>query len=204
MENDLTDYGDYIDDIDAATKHLCWIYHDDTQRLAVAQPLLLSSLVRRLRCIVMTSKAMADQIRRELEEEDVNVARHLDTGQLTFIPPEEFLLTEGFFDLEAAMARLDNSLKQSIKDGWSGLMLISDASHLAGKINEDDWIKFELQMEYHCSTKPCIMLCMVDDRLATGSLVASLIKVHPVIGFGENLIKNPYFAGESNIQVYPS
>ncbi len=181
-------------DIIKKTKHLCWLYESEADRLAVVAPFVVAALARRRQCLLVVPESVREEIYLELSQGDVNVSRYAETGQIIHVEPEEMLFGGGAFDIDVVMHRLAEAFDATEAQGWEGLAVVTDASEMLERVGDDDWLALEFQADYVCSTRPCMMLCLYDQRRISAKLLASMIKAHPVIGLGSALAKNPFYA----------
>src|SRR4030067_3466476 len=77
------------------TKHLCWLYENDEDRLSVVAPFLVAALSRRKQCLLVVTKAVREGTFLDLIQGDVNVARYQEIEQMIHIEPEEVLFNGG-------------------------------------------------------------------------------------------------------------
>lgn len=179
------------------TKHLCWIYETDESRFLVVEPYLISCLAKRKRCVLSVPKAAAKLILDGLVKEDINVKRYQESGQLVIIDPKEMFFATDRLDVDVVMHGLNQNISDALAQGWQGLAVVSDASELLDKASEQDWLALEFRADFECYTKPCTLLCLYDARLASGTLLAAMIKAHPVIGLGQTLAHNPFYMAKT-------
>lgn len=176
------------------TKHLCWLYESDEDRLGVVEPFLVAALSRRKRCLLVVPAAVRDEIYTDLTQGDVNVKRYQDTEQMLHVEPQEMFFQGGPLDTDVVVRNMLAALAKAQADGWAGLAIVIDTSLVLGQAKDEDWLALEFRMDYECYAKPCTMLCLYDQRLASGKLLTSMIKVHPVIGLGNTLARNPFYS----------
>jgi len=176
------------------TKHLCWLYENDEDRLSVVAPFLVAALSRRKQCLLVVSKAVREKIFLDLVQGDVNVARYQEIEQMIHTEPEELFFNGGVFDIDVVMHRLSAAFDEAQAKGWEGLAVVTDPSEILNRVSDEDWLALEFRSDYECSTRPCMMLCLYDQRRVSATLLAAMIKVHPVIGLGNALARNPFYA----------
>jgi len=176
------------------TKHLCWLYENDEDRLGVVEPFLVAALSRRKQCMLVVPEPVKEAIYADLTAGDVNVKRYQDIEQLVHIEPEEVFFQGGSLDTDVVVHAVLTALAQAQAKGWEGLAIVTDASLVLGRARDEEWLALEFRMDYECYTKPCTMLCLYDQRLASGRLLTAMIKVHPVIGLGNVLARNPFYS----------
>lgn len=190
-------------DPEIRTNHFSWIYANDEQRFTVMIPLLVHGLTSLRLCVVSAPDEIKDEILDYLEKLDINTSKHLSSGQLKFVRPEDFLLHEGKFDKDLAVKRFIDVLKESKKNQWRGLLVVGDSSEVIKNIQDFEWIDFESRLNEICSANSCLLFCMIDDRQVSGSLITAIIKIHPAVGLGDNIVKNPFYVNIEGNPAYP-
>lgn len=176
------------------TKHLCWFYESDEDRLSVVEPFLVAALSRRKQCLLVVPDAVKEAIFLDLTQGDVNVRRYQEIEQMIHVEPEEFFLNGGILDIDIIMHRLSEAFGRAQAKGWEGLAIVTDPSEMLDRVKDEDWLALEFRADYECYTRPCMILCLYDQRRVSGRLLTAMIKVHPVIGLGSTLARNPFYA----------
>ena len=180
-------------------KHLCWFYATDEERVSVVGQFLTEALIRRKQCLLIVSDDVKDQIFAVLKESEHNVGRYLESEQIISVEPEEFFFGQVGFDIDVIIHRFGKALKDAGNKGWAGLALVCDPSQVLGRASDEDWLSLEFRADFECSTKSCTMLCLYDQRRISGELLASLIKVHPIIGLGKSIARNPFYITKTGL-----
>jgi len=175
------------------SKHLCWIYASEDDRLGIVEPFIIASLTRRKQCMLVVPEKVSDLILDKLKKRDLNIERYLNTGQIMTMDPEEYFFTAGELDIDAVAKKLKEALALARQKAWQGLAIVVDASELLGRAKDEDWLGLEFRADHECRTEPCVVLCLYDQHLISGAFLASMIKTHPVIGLGGSLARNPFY-----------
>ncbi len=180
-------------------KHLCWFYATDEERVSVVGQFLTEALIRRKQCLLIVSGDIKDQILAVLKESEHNVTRYLETEQIISVEPDEFYFGQAGFDIDVIIHRFGKALKAAGNQGWEGLTVVSDPSQVLSRASDGDWLSLEFRADFECSTKSCTMLCLYDQRLISGALLAGLIKAHPIIGLGKSIARNPFYITKTGL-----
>jgi hypothetical protein len=181
------------DGIITKTKHLCWIYQEQSELPLIIDPFLTVNLSAQKRCLLAVPESTWDAAVVAMEMAGVKIDAYVDRHQVLTQTPEEFFLTGGEFDIDFIVNRLERALADALAQGWRGLSVITDASPLLGRAQEADWAAYEFRINYICASRPCMMLCLYDAAGLSGTLMTTIIKSHPVVGMGENLALNPFY-----------
>lgn len=193
-----------VDSLDIKTKHFSWIYNTDNQRDSVSIPLIAHNLSNLKRCLVVVSDQHEDTIIEKLVAMDIDVEKHISSDQLKFMRPEKFLFVDGEIDENSVLERFQLVIDNAIDRGWRGILFVNDSSHLLGDVDISRWLSIESRLDQKCTENPCTLLCLFDDRQISGSLVAAVIKIHPAVGIGDDIVRNPFYVGPFTKQDYPA
>ena len=185
------------EDLIPNASHLCWVYDNDDDKVAVMKPFVLSHLVQRHRCLLVLPKETVDEIFESMREDDFNVGPYVKSGQLAAMEPKDLFFAGGPFDVDVILHRMRSAWEAAISDGWERLAVVSDPSALLDKADERDWLALEFRVDFECLTQPCSMLCVYDARQASGSFITKVIKAHPVVGLGRGLARNPFYGRQA-------
>lgn len=181
------------EELHADSHHLCWIYENDGDRARVVKPYLISHLARRNQCLLVVPKVVVDEIIESLRNDNFDVDHYLESGQLITMEPEALFFSGGPFDVDVIMHRMEEARRVAIAAGWHRLAAVVDASELLDRAEDHDWLAVEFRTDFECMAQPCSVLCLFDARKASGTFIASVIKVHPVIGLGRGFAHNPFY-----------
>ena len=126
------------EDLIPNTNHLCWVYDNDDDKVAVIKPFILSHLVQRHRCLLVLPREIVDEVFESMREDDLNVDSYVKTGQLVAMEPEDLFFAGGPFDVDVILHRVQSAWEAALSDGWERLATVSDPSTLLDKADERD------------------------------------------------------------------
>lgn len=185
-------------------KHLAWVYSDEPERMHVSVPFVKYALSQRGRCLIVGSTELNDRLKETLEASGVNVSAYTKKDELLFLSPADIGMVKGSFDPETLLHEVKRHIRIATNEGWQGLYLTADCSTLLGFIeDEDEWIQFEGLLEQQLFNDPVKVLCQYDSRATSGHVLATILKIHPVIGLGNSLGTNPFYADPSGTLAHP-
>ena len=193
-----------VDELQIGTSHFSWIYNTDRQRDTISIPMIAHALTNMKYCLVAVEETRRDVIIEKLVSLDIDVEKYISSDQLRFIKPESLLFLDGKIDKDAILERFQSAIDEAIKQEWRGMLAVNDASHLLQDVDIPLWLDIESHLDQKCADKQCTLLCLYDDRLVSGSLVTSIIKIHPAVGIGEDIVINPFYVGSFTKQDYPA
>jgi hypothetical protein len=114
--------------------HICPIYENATEQMAVAIPFLKEGLVRGERCLYIADDQTALQITQALEAASVVVAHEQARGALSILTKRETYLKSGDeFEPQAMIDFLRQAEVQAIADGFSGLRVLGEMTWALGR-----------------------------------------------------------------------
>ncbi len=180
------------------SNHLCWVYDNDDDQLAIMKPFVLSHLMERHKCLLVVPKEVAAGLYDALRKDDFNVERYIDSGQLSAVDPADLFFAGGPFDVDVILHRMQVAWTEAISEGWRRLAVVSDPSTVLEGADDRDWLALEFRTDFECLTQPCSMLCLYDAREASGAFITQIIKVHPVVGLGRGVARNPFYGPQAN------
>ncbi len=179
------------------SNHLSWIYENEADQIAVVKPYMLAHLAQRHQCLLVVPKKVASAVRDACRQDDIQIDRYEDSGQLIVVDPEDLFFADGPFDIDVILHRMQSAWTQAIAAGWERLAVAGDPSGLLDRAKERDWLDLEFRIDYECLTQPCSVLCIYDARQASGTFITQIIKAHPVVGLGRGLARNPFYGGQT-------
>jgi hypothetical protein len=139
--------------------HICPIYENATEQMAVAIPFLKEGLVRGERCLYIADDQTALQITQALEAASVDVAHEQARGALSILTKRETYLKSGDeFDPQAMIDFLRQAEVQAIADGFSGLRVLGEMTWVLGREgggasreSQENWLGRSLALPIGCS-----------------------------------------------------
>jgi len=111
-----------------AVRHQCMIYEGSSVRyLTGVAYLIAEKIMANMRCLYLTSPAMVAGLRSYLSAAKVNVAECVENGSLVLSSGQGHL-RNGLFDPDAMLALLEETVTQTLRDGYAGLFAVGDMS----------------------------------------------------------------------------
>ncbi len=104
----------------AAGDHVCSIYETEDEHRQVVRAFIRRALCLGERVLYVTDTHTPEAIIAALDGLREPVEAYLKRGQLVFLPSEVYL-TDGRFDPQAVIARLDEEAQRARAEGFSGL-----------------------------------------------------------------------------------
>ena len=174
-------------------EHLCPIYENAAERLAVVIPFIKLGLARRERRLFVANDRTTEEVIQALFEAGIDVASERGHGALRFLSKSEsFLLAAG-------------STRTSCSISWPGGE--ADARRrllrLAGRRRNDmgPWlepgcdrlIEFEARLSDFLVESRSVIVCLYDRRRFDPAVIHDILQLHPVVVLGDQVYLNPYY-----------
>src|SRR4030042_6378797 len=106
--------------------HLCLIYESQEEWRAAVVPFIAMGLKRGEKCIYIVDTSTADEIRKYLAEEGLDVALAEKSGQLSILHETEAYTREGSFDPDRMIALLISETEKAIAEGYPALRVTGE------------------------------------------------------------------------------
>jgi two-component system, chemotaxis family, sensor kinase Cph1 len=158
-----------------------------------AVPFVVFGLERGERCLYMAGEEQLPQIQGALECAGVDVEREVRRGALSIISVQAFYLPNGAFEPEKVIGGIEAEVATTLKQGFKGLRGVSDMSvtlQLPGVLKRV--LEYEQGLDRRFP-KRGLALCQYDEAGLSGTLLAELIFVHPIVIARGEAIRNPWY-----------
>ena len=113
-------------------EHLCPIYENAAERLAVVIPFVKHGLARRERCLFVASDRTTEEVIQALSAAGIDVASERGHGALRFLNKSESFLLGREFDPDVMFEFLRREERQALADGYSGLRVAGEMTWALG------------------------------------------------------------------------
>jgi PAS domain S-box-containing protein len=175
--------------------HLCLICDSREEWLAVVAPFISSGLTRREKCIHITYKTAADEIRNCLLSAGIDVALVEKSGQLLFLDQAEAYSREGIFDPDRIIALLIAEAGQAVSMGYPALRVtIEMTGILHGFPSPEKLLEFEAKLNQSLfSHYPCLAICRYDRRKYGPETIKGAMMTHSLLVKSGSICRNFYY-----------
>jgi hypothetical protein len=173
--------------------HICTIFENREQQMAVMIPFMAHGLAAGHRCVWVSPETAADEFRRALTRAGGDVPTLEASGQLLIIPDVDYYLHDGIFQPERTLALLATLCEDSLREGYTGMRATGDISWLATRpVDVDLWERYEHQFTERTRREPIVTVCQYDQRRFSGAFVVAALHTHPIVILGETVCQNPF------------
>jgi len=175
--------------------HLCLIYESQEEWRAAAVPFISIGLRRGEKCIYIVDTSTADEIRKYLSEEGVDVASAEKTGQLVVLHETEAYTREGSFDPDRMIALLISETAKAIAEGYPALRTTGEMTWvLRGHPGSEKLLEYEAKLNSDFFPKySCLAVCQYDRWRFDPEIIKGVIMTHPLLVRGNHIYRNFYY-----------
>jgi PAS domain S-box-containing protein len=175
--------------------HLCLIYESPEEWRAAAVPFIAVGLKRGEKCLYIADTSTADEIRKYLAEEGIDVASAEKSGQLSILNQAEAYTIEGSFDPDSMIALLVEETEKAIAEGYPALRVTGEMTWvLRDYPGSEKLLEYEAKLNrdffpYH----PCLAICQYDRWKFDPEVIKGVVMTHPLLVRGNHIYHNFYY-----------
>jgi anti-anti-sigma regulatory factor len=159
-------------------QHMCWIVDHSDDRVRGAVAWAEQGLAAGEQVVWVERAGNRGGFVAELERHGVAWRKPVGEGRLVVLQPQDALLVDGRFDVEARMALHAAFVRQALADGFPAVRMAAEAVPALGVIPDlDALLAYERGMEELTRTLPVSVMCFYD-RPALGERLAPFVPVH--------------------------
>jgi PAS domain S-box-containing protein len=175
--------------------HLCLIYESQEEWRAAVVPFIAMGLKRGEKCIYIVDTNTADEIRKYLGEEGVDVASAEKSGQLVVLHETEAYTREGSFDPDRMIALLIAETEKAITEGYPAVRVTGEMTWvLRGHLGSEKLLEYEAKLNRDFFPKyPCLSICQYDRWKFDPEIIKGVIMTHPLLVRGNHIYHNFYY-----------
>ncbi len=174
--------------------HLCSIYRNKEEQLAVAVPFIALGLKRGERCVYVFEETTQQEICRELDERNMHPGTYIKSGQLVFLSKAQSYLRDGYFSLARMIELFQNIHYETLSSGFSGLRGTGEAAwYLDNAPGSNRLIEYESHVNHTLKGFKFAALCQYNENTMPENILVDMIYTHPKIVFYGVLYNNPFY-----------
>lgn len=175
--------------------HLCLIYESQEEWRAAAAPFISIGLKQGEKCIYIVDTSTAEEIRKYLLEEGVDVASAEKSGQLSILHETEAYTREGSFDPDRMIALLISETEKAVSEGYPALRTTGEMTWvLRGYPGSAKLLEYEAKLNRDLFPKyPCLAICQYDRWKFDPEIIKGVIMTHPLLVRGSRVYRNFYY-----------
>jgi PAS domain S-box-containing protein len=175
--------------------HICPIYENEAEQMAVAIPFLKKGLARGERCLYVADDRSAEQIAQALKAAGVDVSHEQARGALLILTKRETYLKAGDeFDPQAMIEFLHLAEVQALAEGFSGLRVLGETAWALGpKVTSHRLIEYEALVNEFLKNSRSLCLCQYNRQRYDPAIIHDVLRTHPIAILGDQVCPNPYY-----------
>jgi PAS domain S-box-containing protein len=175
--------------------HLCLIYESREEWRAIVVPFIAVGLRLGEKCIYILDTHSADEIRRYLTEEGINVTAAEQTGQLSILHQTETYTRGGSFDPDRMIAMLIAKTEMAVAEGYPALRITGEMTWmLHSHPGSEKLLEYEAKLNKDLFPKyPCLAICQYDRWKFDPELIKGIVMTHPLLVRDNRIYRNFYY-----------
>jgi hypothetical protein len=172
--------------------HICIIYEDYDQQMAVMLPFMARGLEAGQRCVWVSSPPSAQRFRRGLAGIGGDRLTLEACGQLVIIDETDFYVQDGLFRPDRTLALGRTLLLDGQRQGYPAMRIAAEASWLPQyHVDVATWEGYELAVTQRIETAPVVAACQYPARRLSREAILAALRTHPIVIMGETVYHNP-------------
>ncbi|MBM3119413.1 MAG: PAS domain S-box protein [Chloroflexi bacterium] len=176
--------------------HSCLIYESREEWRAAVVPFIAIGLKYGEKCIYIVDTSTADEIRKYLGEEGIDVASAEKSGQLSILHQTEAYTKKGSFDPDRMIALLISETEKAIAEGYPALRVTGEMTWvLRGHPGSEKLLEYEAKLNSDFFPKyPCLAICQYDRWKFDPEIIKGIVMTHPLLIIkGKQVYHNFYY-----------
>ncbi|MDD2922985.1 MAG: MEDS domain-containing protein, partial [Anaerolineales bacterium] len=174
--------------------HLCLIYETRKEQFAAAAPFMRIGLERGEQCIYIADENTARAVTNALRADGVNTKAALASGALTIVSKRETYLKDGYFDPDAMIRFLEESVNRAKAEGYSALRVTGEMTWaLGGDLGAERLIEYEAKLNFFIPKHNALAICQYSRKRFNSAVILDVLRTHPLVIYGGAVCRNPHY-----------
>ena len=174
--------------------HLCSVYENVAEQIAVIIPFILDGLVRGERSLYIADDRAIEMVAEKLTGAGVDVALVRKRRALWTLTQQDSYLKGGEFDPQAMIDFLRSTQSEALADGFAGLRVAGEMTWALGpEFGCDRLIEYETLLNDFVPNSRSIILCLYDNSRFDPAVIHDVLRTHPIAILGDQVCPNPYY-----------
>ena len=174
--------------------HLCCIYRNRDDQMAIVIPFIASGLKNNERCMFFTDESMADDIIGWFKHADFDIGRYMDSGQFVILSKHDAYLKDGKFEPEKMIGLLREAERMALDHGFSGLRVTGEMTWVYNEpLMVERLIEYEVILSHYFHGSRTTAICQYHEARFEPNILLDIIHTHPVVAIHGKICVNPYF-----------
>ncbi|MDB5340711.1 MAG: hypothetical protein JWN70_6330 [Planctomycetaceae bacterium] len=174
--------------------HICSIYENAAEQLAVIVPFIIEGINQGARCLYIADERTIEEVAQSLSAAGVNIEHERRRGALRLQTSQEIFLRTGEFVPQAMSDVVHQAEVEALADGFSGLRLAGEMTWaLEADPDCDRLIEFEALFDHLLTNSKSVVLCQYNHSRFDAPCIHDVVRTHPLVILGDQICPNPYY-----------
>lgn len=175
-------------------EHYTLLYESQEDQFASIIPFLKEGLERGEQCLYLAHENSPDEIAADLREQGVDVEDAMDSGQLSVRHAHEIYLSDGTFDPDRMVDRLERKASEATDAGYDRFRIAAETSWVLDyDVDLDLLERYERQIDAVIEAEPLVGLCQYSRSRFSTERLCRVLRVHPQVMQNATLGLNCYY-----------
>ncbi|MHB8869130.1 MAG: MEDS domain-containing protein [Thermoleophilia bacterium] len=183
-----------IDDLSVPGTHVCLIYDNEEERQDIVLRFIEAGIKAGERVAYFAESMRDEEVRSWLEARGVDIP---ETGRFDVIPAREVYCPDGTFSIEAMMETWRVFDRETAMAGFSGCRATGETTWSRDVPGGDRIAEYCARLNDVLAGSRLGALCQYDSRRFDGATLLDVLRVHPLMLVGSQVVRNPYYVGAS-------
>lgn len=159
--------------------HVCALYSDQEEQLALALDYVSGGLDRGERCLYICGERSVSEFRDALKSSGIDVEREESRGTLTLRSSRDGYLPGGVFDPDEMIGFLDQIVQEALDSGYSGLCSAGDMTWLVDHpAGAERLAEYEVRLNEFVRSHMAHIRCFYNRRTLPASCIDDALATH--------------------------
>ncbi len=174
--------------------HLCLIYENSAEQLAVVVPYIRNGLARGERCIYIADDVAIKEVIQPLAAAGVDVEQESQRGALWLRTWQDTYLQSGGYVPQAMIESVRQAEVDALKDGFSGMRLVGEMTWALGpEPGCERWIEFEALLNHLLPNSKSLALGLYNHSRFNAISIHDVLRTSPLVILGDEVCPNAYY-----------
>lgn len=179
-----------IEALSAAGSHVCLIYDNEAERQEVVLRYIEAGIRAGERVAYYTESLSADDIRAWLQTRGVDVPA---VGRFDVVPVEQVYFPDGAFSIDATLEKWRAFDRETVDAGYPAGRVTGETGWSRRVPGGDRIAEYCARLNGALAGSCVGALCQYDSRAFDGATLLDVLRVHPMILVGSQVVRNPYY-----------
>ncbi|GEM_PF-1690713 len=175
-------------------EHICSIYRNKEEQLAVITAFMNVGLERKEKCIYIVEERSKQEIIRACKKAGIDMEKYLASKHFEFLGKDDAYLKKGYFTPGRMIDMLRQAEKRAIKDGFTGLRVTGEMTRVfSGLPGTEKLLEYESRLNYFVPESRCMAMCQYNEKRFSPEILLEVIRTHPKVIVYCDLCENPCY-----------